>query len=326
MPFTDLLKRTAAFLMLPLSLLPIYLALPRLKAEFGSPPEEIVRAPLPAVNVSFSTDEVSSFKPLPLNRNAIPVLAYHGINSHNDVYSVSRRTFATHIEMLHRAGFRSISMRQYVGFLNGERKGLPERPILITFDDGRLDSFRGADKVLARFDFRATMFVIASAADEGGRFYLDWDDLRGMAESGRWDIQEHAGDGHHNVKVDADGKTGPFYAFRRWTKDGTESFDAYRERVTHDVLWGVKKMKKELPGFAPLSFALPYGNYGQLETNDPRIPEFLNGFLKKHFQAVFLVKPSEYTTHKTDRGKLGRFEMHTYTTAGRLYEIGRGHV
>jgi peptidoglycan/xylan/chitin deacetylase (PgdA/CDA1 family) len=33
---------------------------------------------------------------------------------------------------------------------------------LITFDDGRVDSYRGADKVLARYHYQATMFVVAA--------------------------------------------------------------------------------------------------------------------------------------------------------------------
>ncbi len=320
MAITDLFKRAAAVLMLPLSLVPIYLALPRLKAEFGSSETEIVRAPLPSLPVSFTSDETRSFRPLPLNRNAVPVLAYHGINAHNDVYSVSRRTFASHMEMLYRAGFRTISMQQYIRFLNGDRKGLPERPILITFDDGRLDSFRGADKALARFGFRATMFVIAHSADEGGGFYLNWDDLRAMAKSRRWDIQEHAGEGHHNIRYGKSRKeTGPFYAYRQLTDSGLESFDAYKQRVIKDVEWGMERLKDEIPGYAPLSFALPYGNYGQLASNDPRIKSFFSDYLQKHFKAVFVVKPSGYTTRKTPRWRIGRFEIHTYTTAGRLY-------
>ena len=320
MALTDLFKRAAAVLMLPLSLVPIYLALPRLKAEFGSSDAEIVRAPLPSLPVSFTPAETRSFRPLPLNRNAVPVLAYHGINTHNDVYSVSRPTFASHMEMLYKAGFRTLSIEQYIRFLNGDRKGLPERPMLITFDDGRLDSYRGADKVLARFGFKATMFVIAHSADEGGRFYLNWDDLRAMEKSGRWDIQEHAGDGHHNVRYGKGRKeTGPFYAYRRMTDNGLESFDAYKKRVIKDVEWGMERLKDEIPGFAPLSFALPYGNYGQLESNDPRIKGFFSDYLRKRFKAVFVVKPSGYTTRKTPRWRIGRIEIHTYTTAGRLY-------
>jgi peptidoglycan/xylan/chitin deacetylase (PgdA/CDA1 family) len=320
MALIDLLKRSAAVLMLPLSLVPIYLALPRLKAEFGSADREIVRAPLPPLPVSFTPQETRSFRPLPLNRNAVPVLAYHGINDRNDVYSVSRRTFASHMEMLYKAGFRTLSMQQYIRFLSGDRKGLPERPVLITFDDGRLDSYRGADNVLAHFDFKATMFVIAHHADEGSSFYLTWDDLRTMAKSGRWDIQEHAGAGHYNVRYGKGPKeTGPYYAYRRMTDHGLESFDAYRKRVVEDVQWGFERLKKEIPGFTPFSFAVPYGNYGQLASNDPRIKLFFSDYLQKRFKAVFVIKPSGYTTQNTSHGRIGRMEVHTYTTAGRLY-------
>ena len=45
-----------------------------------------------------------------------------------------------------RAGFESISLAQYTRFRRGDSRGLPARPVLITFDDGRLDSYRGADK------------------------------------------------------------------------------------------------------------------------------------------------------------------------------------
>lgn len=315
----DALGRTAAFLLLPLSLLPIYFALPRLKAEFGSTPNEIARTALPVMNVRFSSDELNGFRPLPLKGGAIPVLAYHGINGNNDTYSVSRRTFTSHMQMLHRAGFRTISIQQYVRFLKGDRKGLPPRPVLITFDDGRLDSYRGADKVLARFDFRATMFVIASAAEKPKNFYLNWDDLRRMAASGKWDVQQHAGEGHYEVRYDAHGRKGPFYAYRRHTAEGLESFAHYKTRVTKDVLWGMRRLSEEVPGFAPLSFALPFGDYGQLGTNDPRIPRFFNHFLRNRFQAVFVVRPSAYTSAQTRRWQIGRYELRTYTTAGRLY-------
>jgi peptidoglycan/xylan/chitin deacetylase (PgdA/CDA1 family) len=315
----DALGRTAAFLLLPLSLLPIYMALPRLKAEFGSPAKEFPRTALPVIDVRFSADEVNGYRALPIKGGAIPVLAYHGINDQNDTYSVSRRTFASHMEMLHRSGFRAITIQQYVRFLKGDRKGLPPRPVLITFDDGRLDSYRGADKVLARFDFRATMFVIAHDADHAKNFYLNWDDLRRMARGGNWDIQEHAGEGHYEVRVDAHGRKGPFYAYRRYTKEGLESFEQYKARVTRDVLWGMRRLSEEVPGFAPLSFALPFGNFGQVDTNDPRIPRFFNHFLRRHFQAVFVVKPAAYTTAQTRRWQIGRYELRTYTTAGRLY-------
>jgi biofilm PGA synthesis lipoprotein PgaB len=270
-------------------------------------------------------EEVRRFRVVPPHRGAIPVLAYHGINNHNDVYSVSRRMFAAQIEMLYRAGYRTVSTAQYVRFLRGHRKGLPARPLLLTFDDGRLDSYRGADKLLAHFGFRATMFVIAHDAENPGSFYLNWKELRAMAHSGRWDIQEHAGAGHDNVLY-APGKYGPFYAYRLRTAKGRESFGRYAERVRNDILWGRQMLEKHLPGFRALAFAVPFGNYGQLGTNDSRIPNFLSNFLKARFEAVFVLKPSGFTTARTPRYRIGRYEVHTYTTAARLYNWLREQV
>ncbi len=318
--------RILTVLLLPVSLLPIYFALPRLKAEFSHVIKEPARDTLASLNVVFSSQEKARWSKFPDYRNAIPVLTYHGINDRNDVYSVSRHSFSAQMEMLDGAGFESVSIEQYVRFLNGDSEGLPEKPVLITFDDGRLDSYRGADMVLAKHGFRATMFVIASAAEADDNFYLNWNELNQMAESGRWDLQEHAGAGHHNVRHGRNGASGPFYAFRQMVGHELETFADYKQRVTQDVLEGKRLMAEHLPSFRPLTFAVPYGNYGQQETNDRRIPGFFDGFLRQHFKAVFVVNPAGFTTKHTPRGQIGRYEVRTYTTAGRLFNWLRNGV
>ena len=158
-------------------------------------------------------------------------------------------------------------------FLQGNTVNLPQRPILITFDDGRLDSYRGADRILAEYGFKATMFVIAGFVEESNSFYLSWDELRRMAASRRWDLQEHAGVGHVNVRYDAAGHEGPAYAFRQYQPGrGLESFEEYKRRVEQDILWAKRTMSEQLSGFSPLTFAVPFGSYGQDRTNDARIP------------------------------------------------------
>jgi hypothetical protein len=146
-----------------------------------------------------------------------------------------------------------------------------------------------------------------------------------MARSGRWDIQEHAGAGHENVRY-APGKHGPFYAFRSRTSEGRESFGRYAERVRTDIAWGRRMLEEHVPGFRPLAFAVPFGNFGQLETNDRRIPSFMSKLLGSRFAAVFVVKPSGFTTARTLRYQIGRYEVHTYTTAARLYNWLRDRV
>jgi peptidoglycan/xylan/chitin deacetylase (PgdA/CDA1 family) len=228
------------------------------------------------------------------------------------------------MEMLRRAGFNTISMPQYVHFLAGDSSELPARPMLITFDDGRLDSYRGADKVLAAYGFRATMFVIVGNVEEHSRFYLNWDELRQMARSGRWDIQEHAGVQHINVRYDKAGHTGPAYSYRRWNDGKLESFEDYRRRVAGDILWGKQTLRDQLPDFTPWSFAVPFGD--TTKANDPRIPKFLDRFLGKQFRASFLTWPPEYSTMGDDHAGLPRIEIHRDTPTTRLYQWLRDRI
>ncbi len=311
-------RGAVAFILLPLSLVPLYFAVPRLRSEVAPEPD---RAPLAAPDISPSRAQKQRWRPLPVARDAVPVLAYHGVNDKPDHYSVTSRRFSEQMQMLRHVGFEPITIAQYVRFLGGISDNLPRRPILITFDDGRLDSYRGADKILAETGMRATVFVIAGYVEEDSPFYLDWRELGRMMKSGRWDVQEHAGLGHVNIRYDAAGHEGPAYAYRRYTEgEGLESFTQFKDRVRQDILWAKRTMTERLPGFSPMSFAVPFGNYGHDgDTNDRRIAPFMQSFLARHFQAVFMTRPPVYTTPQSTRSRLGRIEVHSDTSTDDLY-------
>jgi hypothetical protein len=130
-----------------------------------------------------------------------------------------------------------------------------------------------------------------------------------------------------NVRYDAAGHQGPAYAFRQYQPGhGLESFDEYRSRVEQDILWAKRTMSEQLSGFSPLTFAVPFGSYGQDRTNDPRIPRFMSRLLRRHFQAVFLTDPPEYTTPSTSRAALGRIELHEDTGTDKLYRWLRDRI
>jgi biofilm PGA synthesis lipoprotein PgaB len=312
----EALRGAVAFLLLPLSLVPLYFAVPKIRNEVAPDPARVALA-APDVRDAL----LERYRVLPASPGAVPVLAYHGINPRPDHYSVTQQQFAEQMAMLRKAGFESLSIAEYVRFLQGANERLPERPILITFDDGRLDSYRGADKILAENGLRATMFAIAGHTEEHSSFYLTWDELRRMVKSGRWDVQEHAGIGHANVRYDAAGHKGPAYAYRQYTEgDGLESFAQFKRRVRHDIMWAKRTMTEQLPGFMPWSFAVPFGNYGHDgDTNDSRIGPWMKRFLADQFQAVFLTRPPVYTTPDSARAGLGRIEIHSDTGADDLY-------
>jgi biofilm PGA synthesis lipoprotein PgaB len=322
--------RALQALLLPLSLIPLVGVVPIIAAAYSNFDRRHKSGAIAAPVVRFTPWENARYKPLPAHPDAVPVLTYHGINDKDDDYSVGPRTFAKQMALLRRMGFRSLSIEQYVRFLRGDRAGLPQRPVLITFDDGRLDSFRGADRVLQRYDFRATMFVIAGAISGDNPFYLSWKELRRMEDSGRWDLQEHAHNGHVNVNYDSAGNTGPFYAYRRLTRSaGLESIADWEQRVTTDIFKGREALAEHLPGFKALTFAVPYGNYGQRNTNDPRIPEIMRAFLERQFEAVFVQKVGNqprYTSQRSYRGEAVRFEVHTDTSVDDVFRWLRDHA
>jgi peptidoglycan/xylan/chitin deacetylase (PgdA/CDA1 family) len=254
-------------------------------------------ASAPPLGVRLTAEEKSVWRPLPVSRAGVPVLLYHGIGEPSEsrdpadaAYAVRRPDFAKQMALLRAAGYQTITLEQFRRFHDGEPVDLPPHPLLLTFDDALTSSFDGADGVLRELGWTAVMFVDVGAVDLGAPGYARWERLTAAQSSKRWDLQLHAGRGHHNVAHDAAGTVGPFYAYR--TRG--ESLDDWRARVGEDIEWGEATLRAHVPGYRRLAFAPPYGNFGQLATNDRRIPRQLGAWLRARFGLVFVQQPSRY--------------------------------
>jgi hypothetical protein len=252
-------------------------------------------------------------------RGVVPVLVYHGIDAvlrPGDPYSITQAEFARQMAMLNGDGFHAISIAQYARFAGGDVASLPDRPILITFDDGRLDSYQGADAILARYGMRATMFVITANAGAAKAGYLNWSQLRAMAAAGRWDLQEHAHAGHVRIPTGPGRRSGPFYANLIYRNGVREMFTAFKRRVTYDILAGRRLMAAQIPGFEPLAFAVPYSDYGQQHTNYAPIPAWVRTWLTRTFEVFFVQDRRAYNLPGSPIGQ--RYGVRASTTAETL--------
>jgi hypothetical protein len=167
--------------------------------------------------------------------------------------------------------------------------------ILITFDDGYISSFEVADPLLARYGWHATIYVITAVVGHPGR--LSWSQLQQMQASGRWDIDEHAGDGHVLVTIDAAGRRLPFYANVIWADGRQESFAHYRQRVSRDIELGLATLARNISGWASHgTFAVPFNNYGQNGSNDPRIEPWMSSYLRARFSVIFVQHDDSFGT------------------------------
>ncbi len=96
-------------------------------------------------------------------KKQIPILMYHSISrSANPKFrqlAVPAESFAEQMAYLHQHAYSPINVTQLVRILSQEQSALPERPVVITFDDGFADFFTGALSVLKQYGFTATLYV-----------------------------------------------------------------------------------------------------------------------------------------------------------------------
>ena len=133
------------------------------------------------------------------------MITYHDISDKKGRYTVTAEQFAEQMEMLREAGFTTITAGQFEQFVAGTGE-LPEKPVLLTFDDGITSAWQVADPILEEYRMHAVLFVITSELDQHAPYYLTSKQLRDLRDSGRWDIEAHTDDGHHQVRSSAGGR------------------------------------------------------------------------------------------------------------------------
>ncbi|WHH58371.1 polysaccharide deacetylase family protein [Petroclostridium sp. X23] len=141
----------------------------------------------------------------------VPILLYHNIMDDFDPKQssvhISPKLFEEHMLSLKNAGFHTIDFNQYYDYrINGQP--LPEKPVIITFDDGYSSNYEQAFPTLKRLDMKATIFILTGrmgAADDVTYPHFTWKQAREMQESGVIDIQSHS-DLHPNMMQQSVGR------------------------------------------------------------------------------------------------------------------------
>lgn len=120
----------------------------------------------------------------------VPILMYHYLSEpppDADIYrrdlSVSPTLFAEHLDRMVAEGYVTVSLYQVIDAL---QRGvpLPDKPVVITFDDGYRDNYENAFPLLRERSMVATIFVITDFIDEQRPAYLTWDMAREMFAAG----------------------------------------------------------------------------------------------------------------------------------------------
>ncbi|MCC7225637.1 MAG: polysaccharide deacetylase family protein [Burkholderiaceae bacterium] len=95
----------------------------------------------------------------------VPVLMYHHVSPSAGMITTSPRNFERQIAGLARAGYHALTADAFAGFLAGEP--VPDKSLLITFDDGYLDNYVYAHPVLQRYGMHGIIFLITGLIGDG---------------------------------------------------------------------------------------------------------------------------------------------------------------
>jgi len=235
----------------------------------------------------------------PSYHDVVPVIMYHSVGGRPSYLTTSRAQFAEQMRALKLGGFHTLTMQQYAAYVHGDLRGLPERPIMITFDDGRQDAYLAANGILHSYGFHATELAVPGWVVHNPGFSVSWAELEQMHRGTTWDAEPHFGYGPEKVTVSNTGATGARFAYLQYLpavpgRPGRlgqpgrmETFAQFQKAFTGNELYGIQQFRDHLPGFRPLATAIPGSDYGQDGTNDPRIPRYVLSWLDRHFSVVF---------------------------------------
>lgn len=139
-----------------------------------------------------------------------PILMYHYISdppADADVYrldlSVTPDNFRDQLAWLRDNGYTAIDYYDLTMAIVGYSE-LPEKPVLLTFDDGYLDNYTNAFPLLQEYGFKGTFFVITEFIDSGREGYMTWPMIEEMARAGHR-IESHSRTHPDLTEKDRDG-------------------------------------------------------------------------------------------------------------------------
>lgn len=128
--------------------------------------------------------------PICYNATKVPILCYHSVNDSYCVHvdPIPIENFEKHLIIL-KKNFNVISLSNLVNYLI-DQTPIPERAVVVTFDDGYVDNYTNAFPLLKRYGIQATFFLVTSFINhdinlipEEGWGGMDWDQVKEMAQS-----------------------------------------------------------------------------------------------------------------------------------------------
>lgn len=186
----------------------------------------------------------------------VPIIMYHKISKDSaqwDEYTISPQEFEEDLQYLTQEGYQPVFMADLIDYVNGDVI-LPNKPIVLTFDDGSFGVYEYALGMLERYDMKIVVPIIGKATDEMSEIqqqdnaphilpHLTWTQISALINSGHVEIQNHTYDMHKSNGLQ---------------KKFGESEEEYKSRIGADLM-KLQETALERTGIAMTTVAYPFG-------------------------------------------------------------------
>lgn len=187
----------------------------------------------------------------------LPVIMYHLISKNSKTqnkFTVSQNTFEEDLQYIKNNGYTTVLVQDLIDYTTG-KKDLPQKPILLTFDDGAYNNYLYAFPLAKKYNAK---FVFSPIAHETEKFseikdenpnysHANWEQIKEMSDSELVEIQNHTYNMHSSKKP----RIG-------CTKKRNESEETYINKLSQDIEKS-QSLIEEHTGKKPTAFFYPFG-------------------------------------------------------------------
>ncbi|MEO6353425.1 MAG: poly-beta-1,6-N-acetyl-D-glucosamine N-deacetylase PgaB [Burkholderiaceae bacterium] len=222
------------------------------------------------------------------------VLCYHDIRDNlresfktqPESTAIETQEFIRHLNWLQENGYHPVSLQQIVDARAGRAK-LPEKAVLLTFDDGYKSVYTKVFPLLKLFNFPAVIAIVGDWIETpaGGQVsfgdnklprdqFANWDEVRVMVASGLVEVASHSHDMHKGIPANPQGNLIAAAISRYYLPQNAadnvagnvadnaayETDAEYAARIKKDLQRSAELIERELHQ-RPRAMVWPYGRY-----------------------------------------------------------------
>ena len=187
----------------------------------------------------------------------VPIIMYHSVYENPAQagdYEITPQTLEADMRYLQEHGYTPIFVTELIAYVYND-VSLPEKPVILSFDDGYYNNLTEVLPLLEKYDMKAIVSVVGSFSDRStaeeqqnpAYSYLTWDNMTELSVSNRVEVGNHS----YNMHSLESSRRG---TLKKWG----ESDEQYADAFTKDISKLQGKIKESI-NYAPVTFAYPYG-------------------------------------------------------------------